>query len=125
MTCTLSDKGIMLGMHCTYMQCLGCGLVIASAADDFSLLTAQQSEEAGEEKANTIPLKIIIRMKSLFSNYLGDYSYSFRGSSELIGITQINRHHSCSLLVCLEECSYRIFLLRKFSRMFCNYSYMI
>ena len=26
-------------------------------------------------------------MKLLFSNYLGDYSYSFQGSSELISIT--------------------------------------
>ena len=26
------------------------------------------------------------RMKLLFSNYLGDYSYSFQGSSELISI---------------------------------------
>ena len=32
--------------------------------------------------------KIITRMKLLFSNYLGDYSYSFQGSSEfLISIT--------------------------------------
>ena len=35
----------------------------------------------------TILFKIITRMKLLFSNYLGDYSYSFRGSSELINIT--------------------------------------
>ena len=31
--------------------------------------------------------KIITRMELLFSNYLGDYSYSFQGSSELISIT--------------------------------------
>ena len=30
----------------------------------------------------SIRFKIITRMKSLFSNYLGDYSYSFRGSVE-------------------------------------------
>ena len=35
----------------------------------------------------TILLKIITRMKLLFSNYLGYYSYSFQGSSELISIT--------------------------------------
>ena len=33
-----------------------------------------------------IPFKIITRMKLLFSNYLGDYSYSFQGSSELIAL---------------------------------------
>ena len=35
----------------------------------------------------TIVFKIITRMKLLFLNYLGDYSYSFQGSSELISIT--------------------------------------
>ena len=35
----------------------------------------------------TILFKIIARTKLLFSNYLGDYSYSFQGSSELITIT--------------------------------------
>ena len=35
----------------------------------------------------TILFKIITRMKLLFSKYLGDYSYSFQGSSELISIT--------------------------------------
>ena len=35
----------------------------------------------------TILFKIITRMKLLFSNYLGDYSYRFQGSSELISIT--------------------------------------
>ena len=34
-----------------------------------------------------ILFKIITRMKLLFSNYLGDYSYSFQGLSELISIT--------------------------------------
>ena len=37
--------------------------------------------------AFTIPFKIITRMNVLFSNYLGGYSYSFQGSSELISIT--------------------------------------
>ena len=36
---------------------------------------------------STILCKIITRMKLLFSNYLGGYSYSFQGSSELISIT--------------------------------------
>ena len=31
--------------------------------------------------------EIITRMRLLFSNYLGDYSYSFQGSSDLISIT--------------------------------------
>ena len=35
----------------------------------------------------TILFKIIARMKLLFSNNLGDCSYGFQGSSELIGIT--------------------------------------
>ena len=46
------------------------------------------------EKCQTDPFlpiyilfKIFTRMKLLFSNYLGDYSYSFHGYSELISIT--------------------------------------
>ena len=35
----------------------------------------------------TILFKIVTRMKLLFSNDLGGYSYSFQGSSELISIT--------------------------------------
>ena len=35
----------------------------------------------------TILFKIITRMKLVFPNYLGDYSYSYQGSSELISIT--------------------------------------
>ena len=35
----------------------------------------------------TILFKIITRIKLFFSNYLGDYSYSFQGSVELICIT--------------------------------------
>ena len=40
-----------------------------------------------EKILTTILVKIITRMKLLFSNRLGDYSYSFQGSSELISIT--------------------------------------
>ena len=36
---------------------------------------------------HTILFKIITRMKLLFSNCLGGYSYSFQRSSELISIT--------------------------------------
>ena len=35
----------------------------------------------------TILLKIITRIKLLFSNYLGRYSYSFRARQELISVT--------------------------------------
>ena len=35
----------------------------------------------------TILCRIIIRMKFLFSNKLGDYSYSFQGFSELTSVT--------------------------------------
>ena len=45
----------------------------------------------------TILLKIITRMKLLFSNYLGDYSYSFQGSSELISITVTVSLFSCRM----------------------------
>ena len=38
-------------------------------------------------RVTTILFKIITRMNFLFSNYLGDYSYSFQGSSEFISIT--------------------------------------
>ena len=36
----------------------------------------------GRKKNNTILFKIIPRMKFLFSNCLGDYSYSFQGCTE-------------------------------------------
>ena len=36
----------------------------------------------GRALLTTVLFKIITRMKSLFSNYLGDYSYSCKGSSE-------------------------------------------
>ena len=45
------------------------------------------SSPAPVSGANTILLEILTRMKLLFSNYLGDYSYSFQGSSEIISIT--------------------------------------
>ena len=45
----------------------------------------------------TILFKIITRMKLLFSNYLGDYSYSFQGSSELISTTVTVFLFSCRL----------------------------
>ena len=46
----------------------------------------------------TILFKIISRMKLLFSNYLGDYSYSFQGSSELISITvTVSLFFSCRI----------------------------
>ena len=38
-------------------------------------------------KMYTILFKIIIRIKLLFSNYLGRYSYSFRARQELISVT--------------------------------------
>ena len=44
-----------------------------------------------------ILFKIITRMKLLFSNYLGDYSYSFQGSSELISITVTVSLFSCRM----------------------------
>ena len=49
----------------------------------------------------TILFKITTRMKLLFWNYFGDYSYSFQGSSEK------NWHYSYSFLAFLAECSYR------------------
>ena len=47
----------------------------------------------------TILFKIITRMKFLFWNLLGDYSYSFQGSSELA----LQLQFPCVLA----ECSYR------------------
>ena len=38
-------------------------------------------------RANTKHLLTMTRMKLQFPNYLGDYRYSFQGSSELISIT--------------------------------------
>ena len=37
--------------------------------------------------SGTILFKIITRIKLLFSNYLGRYSYSFRARQELISVT--------------------------------------
>ena len=59
----------------------------ASAAVGLLQLPPPQSQFSGKKKAHTILFKIITRMKLLFSNYLGGYSYSFQGSSELISIT--------------------------------------
>ena len=50
-------------------------------------------------------------MKLLLSNYLGGYSYSFQGSSELIRITA--------------ECIAGKNSPQEFSRVFGKYSYMI
>ena len=58
-------------------------------------------------------------MKLLISNYLGDYSYSFQGSSELISITVTVSLFSCRME--LQE----IIPLKKFPSIFGNYSYMI
>ena len=41
----------------------------------------------GPLSPNTILFKIITRIKSVFSNYLGHYSYSFRAQQELISVT--------------------------------------
>ena len=46
--------------------------------------------EAGRGRGrdrHTILFKIIIRIKLLFSNYVGRYSYSFRARQELISVT--------------------------------------
>ena len=73
-----------------------------------------------KDRVATILFKIITCMKLLFSNYLGDYSYSFQGSSELIRITVTVS------LVFLAECMLQeIIPLRNFSRISSNYSYMI
>ena len=67
----------------------------------------------------TILFKIITRMKLLFSNYLGGYSYSFQGSSELISITI-----TVSLFF-LQNGVIGKNSPQEFSRVFGNYSYMI
>ena len=59
-------------------------------------------------------------MKLLFSNYLGDYSYSFQGSSELIRTTV-----TVSLFFFEQNAVTGKNSPREFSRMYCNYSYMI
>ena len=58
-------------------------------------------------------------MKLLFSNYLGDYSYSFQGSSELVNITV-----TVSLFF-LQNAVTGKNSLWEFPRTFGNYSYMI
>ena len=47
----------------------------------------EQQLKTTSDVTSTILFKIITRMKLLFSNYLGHYSYSFQGSVELISIT--------------------------------------
>ena len=58
-------------------------------------------------------------MKLLFPNYLGDYSYSFQGSSELICFTVTVSLLFFENAVTGNKCP------QEFSRVFCNYSYMI
>ena len=48
---------------------------------------AHKAQNRVETELITILFKRITRMKLLFSNYLGDYSYSFQGSSNSISIT--------------------------------------
>ena len=67
----------------------------------------------------TILFKITTRMKLLFSNYLGDYSYSFQGSSELIRITV-----TVSLLLLQNGVTGKNSPL-EFPSIFGNYSYII
>ena len=69
-------------------------------------------------KLFTILFKIITRIKLLFSNYLGDYSYSFQGSFELINITV-----TVSLLLLQNPVTENNSPLG-FPRIFCNCSYM-
>ena len=59
------------------------------------------------------------RMKLLFSNYLGDYSYSSQGSVELICITA-----TVSVLF-LQNAVTENNSLQEFLNIFCNYSYMV
>ena len=63
--------------------------------------------------------KIITRMNLLFSNYLGDYSYSFQVCSELISITVTVSLFSCRMQ--LQE----IIPLGNSQEKFGNRSYMI
>ena len=65
--------------------------------------------------------QITTRMKLLFSNCLGNYRYSFQGSSELISITV-----TVSLFFPRRAQLQEIFLSpQEFSIIFCNCSYMI
>ena len=71
-----------------------------------------------ERDPYTILFKIITRMKLLFSNYLGDYSYSFQGSVEFA----LQLQSPCSFMqnAVTENNS-----PHEFSRICCNYSYRI
>ena len=53
----------------------------------FALVRIQENRFEGSFSAYTILFKIITRMKLLFSNYLGRYSYSFRARQELSSVT--------------------------------------
>ena len=78
------------------------------------------SESAGKGVVLiTIPFKIITRMKLLFSNYLGDCSYSFQGSFETIRITVTVSWFSLQNAVTGNNSP------EGFSRISSNYSYMI
>ena len=46
-----------------------------------------QSKKLQQKLQAAIPFGVITRMKLLLSSYLGDHSYSFQGSCELISIT--------------------------------------
>ena len=68
---------------CTKSQQQGGTLCQGLYTDSDVMLT----DIAHKKLMHTILFKIITRMKLLFSSYLGDYSYSFQGSVELISIT--------------------------------------
>ena len=71
-----------------------------------------------KHRQDTILFKIITRMKLLSSNHLGDCSYSFQGSSEIICIT---------VTVCLFFLQNAVTgnkSLQEFSRISGSYSYM-
>ena len=53
----------------------------------YNFLGSESPPRKSESKQHTILFKIITRIKLLFSNYLGRYSYSFRARQELISAT--------------------------------------
>ena len=74
--------------------------------------------DSGDFHLSTILFQIITRMKVLFSNFLGDYSYSFQGSSELISIT-------VTVSLFLQNGVTANNSPQEFPSIFGNYSYMI
>ena len=84
-------------------------------------VTAMACQEFQDDQifAVTILFKVATRMKLLISNYLGDYSYSFQGSSEIIRITVTAALFFYETVVTGNQ------FPQQFSRIFCNYSYMI